>query len=114
MTTATKTRQRVKPQRGARILQPILDGIAVIEIHVGKVRHTYEVRPMQADFGTAFRIHKMELVQKEAGVYELESTARYDVCLNEQQSTCECKGFLRHAHCKHLDGLTVLRQRGSI
>lgn len=28
--------------------------------------------------------------------------------------TCECRGYLRHSHCKHLDVLRDLRARGEI
>jgi hypothetical protein len=37
----------------------------------------------------------------------------YHVNLNGARSTCECAGFLRH-HCKHLESLAALRQRGKL
>jgi hypothetical protein len=111
MSTATKSRQRVKPERRIRLLQPIRDGSGAIEITIGEERHPYEVRLLDSDYGVAYRLIKQELIQQPEGFYELEITACYDVCLNGTQSTCECKGFLHHGHCKHVDGLTVLRQR---
>jgi hypothetical protein len=50
------------------------------------------------------------LVEK---VFALEEAA-YHVNLNGQQSSCECKGFLHHGHCKHVEGLTVLVQAGKL
>jgi hypothetical protein len=26
----------------------------------------------------------------------------------ENPPSCECKGFLRHGHCRHIEGLTAL------
>jgi hypothetical protein len=37
---------------------------------------------------------------------------RYDVLLHGEHSSCECKGFLRHSGCKHVDGLAKLVERG--
>jgi hypothetical protein len=73
--------------------------------------HNYLILPLASDFGAAFRLIKQELLPVEPGVWELHDTARYDVCLNGQQTSCECKGFLHRGKCKHVDGLTTLRQR---
>ena len=40
--------------------------------------------------------------------------AGYYICLDRERSSCECLGFSKHGHCKHVSGLTVLRQRGLI
>lgn len=94
---------------------PIRDGVGgSIQITIGKQVHCYNILPIPSDFGTAFRLTKRELVHDGYGMWELHDMARYDVNLNGQQSTCECKGFLHHGHCKHISGLTVLRQRGVI
>lgn len=116
MTTATKSHKRVKPERRIRILHPISDKSAgVIEITIGKDENVYAVRPMPSDFGAAFRLIKGELVEvPEEETLRLRAAEQYDVCLNGPQSTCECKGFLYHGHCKHVDGLTTLRQRNLI
>ena len=66
---------------------------------------------LRSDFGSAFRLIKQELIPTSEGFYELTDTPRYNVCLNGQQSTCECNGFSKQGHCKHVEGLTVLRQR---
>ena len=111
MSTATKSHKRVKPERRIRLIQPIRDGSGAIEITIGKERHAYDVRLLDSDYGIAYRLIEQGLVQQPEGFYELEITACYDVLLNGTQSTCECKGFLHHGHCKHVAGLTVLRQR---
>ena len=114
MSTATKSRQRVKPERRIRLIKPIRDGMGALQITIGGEPHNYLIFTLQSDFGAAFRLIKQELVPQEEGFFELEDVARYNVCLNGPQSTCECVGFCRHGHCKHVEGLMVLRQRGLI
>ena len=115
MSTSTKSRKRVKPERRIRVLKPMSDGSAgVIAITVGKDEGVYAIRPIPADFGVAYHLIKGELEEQEDNTLRLRDAAHYDVCLNGPQSTCECKGFLRHGHCKHVDGLTTLRQRNLI
>ena len=115
MSTVTTKRTRKQPERRIRILHPISDNSAgVIAITVDNKEDVYAVRRIAADFGVAFHVIKGELVEEPDETLHLRDAAHYDVCLNGPQSTCECKGFLRHGHCKHMDGLTVLRQRGLI
>ena len=114
MPTATKSRKRVKPERRIRLVKPIQDGMGALQISIGGEPHNYLILPLPSAFGSAFRLIKQELVPQTEGYYELKDTARYHVNLNGQQSTCECLGFLKHNHCKHVEGLAVLRQRGLI
>jgi hypothetical protein len=114
MSTATKSRKRVKPERRIRLLKPIQDGIGALQIAIDGEPHNYLILPLASDFGAAFRLIKQELLPVDPGVWELHDTARYDVCLNGEQSSCECKGFLHRGQCKHVDGLTTLRQRNLI
>jgi hypothetical protein len=115
MSNSAKIRSRRKPERQVRLTMPIRDNLmGGVQITIGKVRHNYTILPIPSDFGVAFRLIKSELVRQPEGFYELKDTARYDVLLNGEQSTCECKGFLKHHRCKHVEGLTVLLQRGLI
>lgn len=114
MSTTTKARSRRKPERRIRLLKPIEHGIGALQIVIDGEPHNYLILPLASDFGSAFHLVKQELLPVDPGVWELHDTARYDLCLNGPQSTCECKGFLHRGRCKHVDGLTVLRQRGSI
>jgi hypothetical protein len=57
----------------------------------------YTVTPLDCDPGVgraAFRFHK------QGG-----DDAVYDLCLAEFGWLCECKGFLRHGYCKHVQTL---------
>jgi hypothetical protein len=110
MSTATKTRKRVKPERRIRIIKPIQDGIGAIQIVIGGEPHNYLVRALASDFGRAFNLIKQEVVPVEPGVWEEQTTASYNVCLDGARSTCDCLGFLKHHHCKHVEGLAALAQ----
>src|SRR5688500_2883114 len=57
------------------------------------------------DFGTPFRVEKWRPAKLDdpAGCED-----PYDVCVAGEDSTCECKGFLRHGHCRHVEALTAL------
>ena len=114
MSMSTTSRKRVKPEHRIRFLKPIQDGIGALQIAIDGEPHNYLILPLASDFGTAYRLIKQELLPIDPGVWELHDTARYDVCLNGQQSSCECKGFLHRGRCKHVDGLTSLRQRNLI
>lgn len=97
MSTATKSRKRVKPERRIRVLKPISDnGAGVLAIAIGKDEGVYAIRPIPADFGVAFRLIKGELEEQPDNTLRLRDAGQYDVCLNGPQSTCECKGFPRY------------------
>jgi hypothetical protein len=74
----------------------------VVRIQVGDEPWSdYNLARIPSAFGTAFRLVKLH------GRCE-----RYDVNLAGERSTCECRGFLAHGHCKHTQGLQALVNRG--
>ena len=105
-TATVPTRQRkprTKPQRFIRLCVKPCDGApGVVRITVGGKSQDYFLSPLAADFGTAFLLEKI-------GAEEA-----YHVNLNGSQSSCECKGFLRHGHCKHIVGLAALIAAGRL
>jgi hypothetical protein len=77
---------------------------AIIVVTVGKKADGYCVRPIASDFGRAFQVEK---------VLDPEHTA-YHVCLNGQESTCDCLGHARYGFCKHVSALEALVQAGKL
>jgi hypothetical protein len=73
-------------------------------------RFGYFVHPIPADFGLGFHFEKFSTDQEEGEPPE------YDVNIDLQHGrhTCECKGFQRWNHCKHISSLLSLIQRGKI
>jgi hypothetical protein len=74
----------------------------VVRITVGSKEADYFLTPLATDFGRGFLLEKIGHEES------------YHVNLNGPQSTCECKGFLKHGHCKHRDGLAALVAAGRV
>jgi hypothetical protein len=110
MSTSTTSRRRKQPERRIRLLKPIREGFGAVQIFIDGEPHNYLLLPLASDFGAAFRLVKQELVPQAEGFYELQDTARYNVCLDGERSSCECPGFLRWGKCKHVSGLAALRR----
>jgi hypothetical protein len=106
VTTAKRVRKpRPKPARSIRLcVNPEGQTPGVLRITVGKEQADYFLTAVPADFGRAFRLEKIGEEDGEA----------YHVNLDGQQRTCECKGHLRHNHCKHADGLAALIAAGRL
>jgi hypothetical protein len=112
MATVSVPRPRVKPARTLRVLCPLTaDRAGLISITAGKVHQIYRLRRLPADFGGGFRLTKVDVVQDERGVYGCRDGESYDV---DVAGTCECLGYFKHGHCKHLDGLRKLATLGLI
>src|SRR5262245_25320739 len=78
------------------------DGVAVVRITLGKKHGFYAVKEIQSEIGgRGFAMHRL-------GVAPL-----YYVRVGRpEDSSCECKGFYRHGHCKHVQGLKALSDAG--
>jgi hypothetical protein len=95
---------RPKPERFVSLpVRPSGQMAGVVRIRVGKEEAVdYLLTELAADFGRGFRLEK-------AGGEEV-----YHVNREGTRTTCECKGFLRHSHCKHADGLAALIAVGQL
>jgi hypothetical protein len=100
MTTATRTRKpRPKPARSICWLsRPTADRIGSLQMTIGPMTVGYWCRLLPSDYGVAFELTN----------WLNEET--YAVCIDQQHGhhSCECLGFLKHGHCKHVDGLFTL------
>ena len=114
MATSTQSRKPVKPARAVQLLgRP--DPVGLLAITVGKGRTAYLLEHVPADFGAAFALTKLALVEVEPGVFEQRPDYTYHVHFDATLGdSCDCKGFVAHRHCKHRDALAELVRRGLI
>jgi hypothetical protein len=103
MTTLTQTKKRIKPSRTLRLYpgSPML-----LEMTIWRDSFSYWLRPIPSDFGQAFELRKS--IGEGGEAYHVNLGA--DVA----HSSCECQGFLRWNHCKHLDALHKLIAEGKL
>jgi hypothetical protein len=99
-----------KVSRQVRLLEPLNPGwgFATLQITVGKETSLYTVQPLPSDLGgrAAFFV-------KQGAVEPLEDgTGHYHVLAHGDESSCECRGWLRWGHCRHLWSLEVAIKRG--
>jgi hypothetical protein len=113
MASVSPPRPRVKPARKVNwVWRHPEHGYGVMRVHetVGRkaVVDDYFILPIPADFGLAFEVTKL--------VPGKGADTRYAVNLGGEgePATCECKGFLAHGHCRHLEGLAALRAAGRL
>jgi hypothetical protein len=110
MTTFPAHRPRVnpapftRPVKTAERVQLHSSGSGPLFLLIGAGRHnkSYDLTPMDSDFGRAFR---------------LESRAEdkvYHVCLDGPNTCCSCDGFLWTGGCKHASALLDLLAKGSL
>ena len=112
MSTISTSRPRVKPARSIRLLSaPAADRPGLVRITVGKLSTLYRITVVPADYGAGFELTKCEVVADERGVFRCQYGETYAVNL---AGSCECKGFLKHGYCKHLDGLRKLATIGRL
>jgi hypothetical protein len=106
MSTVAIRKPRPKPARSIRLEHPLnADGKnGVVRITVGKETGDYFLDRIPADFGLGFRVE--EIGGDEVYHVNIDNDGR--------TRTCECKGYLRHCHCKHADSLARLIELGKI
>ena len=94
-----------KPPRAiALVRSPTTDGIGVFRITVGGAAQFYTFKEIRCDIGgRGFVVHRLGL----GTVYHVRVGSKDD-------SSCECLGWLRHDHCKHVLGLKALIARGLV
>jgi hypothetical protein len=94
--TKTATRKRTKPARRCKLYEgsPML-----LVLSVGKEVFEYFVDRHEA--ADCYRLRK-----------PLPEQVAYDLDLGGRR--CECLGFLRHRHCKHLESMAALKAAGRL
>jgi hypothetical protein len=118
MATSTQSRKPVKPARTVQLLgRP--DPIGLLAITVGKDRNSYLLERIPADFGAAYALTKLVMVEVATGVYEQRHAETYHVHFDRTLGdSCTCLGFLHHGMgkdgkgCKHIAALAELRGQG--
>jgi hypothetical protein len=113
MATVTCPPSPVKPDRKVNwVWRNAEVGYGVLRIteKVGRKATTdsYFILPVPSDWGRAFEVTK--LVPGQGGA------ARYFVNLGGEgePASCECKGWLAHGRCRHVEALTALRLAGRL
>jgi hypothetical protein len=112
VSTVPTPRPRVKPPRTVALLgRP--DPVGLVAITVGAKRTCYLLEQIPADFGSAFSLTKLVMVEIEPGVFEQQPDCVYHIHLDPTLGdSCDCRGFVAHRHCKHRDALAELRAQG--
>jgi hypothetical protein len=105
---ARQRKPRAKPARSIRLVVPPAGGTGVVRVRVGKQSADYSVREFRSDLGgRAFELVKLGL-EADGEVYHVRLTG------DPRQDSCDCRGFARHCHCKHRDGLAALVRAGRL
>jgi hypothetical protein len=97
---------RPKPARSIRLDIPPegTKSPGVVSITVGTERVSYFLNVLATDFGRGFRLVKLGI----------DASGEYAANVDGEKRSCECKGFLRHHHCKHADGIAALIAAGKL
>lgn len=69
---------------------------------------------------TVYRLREIKTVQSPARAFALhklsggtdQEAAGYDVLIEPAGCRCECRGYLRHGHCTHIDAVSELCRNG--
>jgi hypothetical protein len=94
-----------KPGRTIRLVRsPRTDGVGVFCITVGRKSQFYTVVEIPSEIGgRGFAVHRLGM----GTLYHVRVGHPHDC-------SCECLGFLRWGHCKHLAGLRALIRQGEL
>src|SRR5438067_4246059 len=111
-------RPRAKPARAVQLVSRP-DPVGLLAITVGKDRSDYLLERIPADFGAAFSLTKLELVEVEPGVHEQRRADPHHVHFDRTLGhSCTCLGFLHRGMgkdgkgCRHIAALAELRGKG--
>ncbi len=100
-TAAPPVRQRKKPARFCRLTRDE-HGCRTLHLRIAKKADAYDLLEIEASEGRGY-----ELTKADGTVYHVNVNG--PLC-----SLCDCKGFARHSHCKHVDALTALEAAGRL
>jgi hypothetical protein len=94
-----------RPARSIRLVRPPdPDGVGVFEVTVGRETIFYVLRELPCLIGgRGFAVHRLGL----ANLYHVRIGT-------PTECSCECKGFLRWGHCRHILGLQALIREGKL
>src|SRR5438552_2003572 len=98
MSTVAQTRGEVKPGSTVRVAVRAneVNPSAIVVIREPRHSDHYMVTPIPADFGTAYRVVKF---------LALDEPTYHVLLADDGKHSCECQGFSRWGHCKHVSGL---------
>jgi hypothetical protein len=100
MTSTLATRKSTKP----RSLRFYPGSPALVEMQIGRDSFAYWIKPIVVDFGAAYEVRK--LLADGGDVYHCHTeTHRF---------SCDCRGHVRHGHCKHSDSIHALIAAGKL
>jgi hypothetical protein len=106
---------RSRPERRIRLLlAPAADHPGVVRIDCRGDSDLYFLTPVPADFGLGFKLTRRDYT---AGAEATTAGDEYHVNLGGgpvNSHLCECKGFCRWGHCKHVEGLLALSKAGQL
>ena len=94
---------RKKPTRNIELVRaPASGALGVFAVTERKKTKLYAFREIPCYIGgRGFAVHQVD----RGGVYHVR-IGEPDEC------SCECLGFLRHSHCRHIKGLLMMQQEG--
>ncbi len=103
------TMPQVRPHVNARFLiLPFQNGVIGFTICAGRRADHYRIERIEGCDDLAYQLWKMDAdldgTDREAEGYAVNLTMR----------TCDCKGWHRWGHCKHIDAVSAASQEGRL